>query len=189
MTPWMCLTLFYDFWGMILFINDLGYFIVVGTKWLKMGWIITSICVYMFAWYFIPADETLFKKYLFSLLGFLVCLFVFVTEKQFFQSIGKVLHHAIRHDSQEWFKKIFLLLFKYSFLPFPPTPPYQPSPPHLLPLFLPPLIIDHMSFIIVPVNPSPFSPLSPPFSPLVTVSLFSISVPLVILCLLVRFVD
>ena len=32
---------------------------------------------------------------------------------------------------------IFYLLFKYSFLPFPPTPPYHPSPLHLPPLFPP----------------------------------------------------
>ena len=54
----------------------------------------------------------------------------------------------------------FLLLFKNSYLPFPPTPPHQPSSPYLFPLF-PPLVIVHVSFIIVPVNPSPFSSIIP----------------------------
>ena len=49
------------------------------------------------------------------------------------------------------------LLFKYSFLPFPPTPAQSPTPPHLPPISTTPVIV-HVSFIIVPANPSPFSP-------------------------------
>ena len=53
----------------------------------------------------------------------------------------------------------FLLLFKYSFLSFPPTPSHHPKPPHLSPLFPPALVIVHVSFIVVLPNPSPFSPI------------------------------
>ena len=56
-------------------------------------------------------------------------------------------------------------------------------------LFHHPIVIVHRSFIIVPVNPSPFSPIIPLLSPLVTVSLFSISMSLAMLCLLVHFAD
>ena len=58
-----------------------------------------------------------------------------------------------------FFLPIFLLFFKYSFLPFPTTLSHRPSPPHLLPPFPAPLVIVYMSFIIVPVNPSPFPPI------------------------------
>ena len=55
-----------------------------------------------------------------------------------------------------------LLLFKYSFLHLPPSPPHHPSPPHTsFPCFYPPLVIVHESFIIVPMNLSPFSPIIP----------------------------
>ena len=89
--------------------------------------------------------------------------------------------------SLSFLKIIFLLLFKYSFQPFPPTLPHHPSLPCVPPPFLLPLVIVHMSFIIVPVNSSPFSPIIP--SPLITVSLFSISMPLAILCLLAHLVQ
>ena len=86
------------------------------------------------------------------------------------------------------FFNIFLL-FKYSFLPFPPTSPHYPSHPHLPPLFPPPLLLSMcpLQFFLKTLHPLPLW--SPPLSPLVTVSLFSISVPLVKFCLLVRFVD
>ena len=74
-----------------------------------------------------------------------------------------------------YFVNIFLLMFKYSFLPFPPTPPTTL------------LVIVHRPFILFPANPSPFSSIIP--SPLVTVGLFSISMSLVMFCLLVCFVD
>ena len=64
------------------------------------------------------------------------------------------------------FLKILLLLFKYSFLPFPPTLAQHLSPLYLPPLFPHPLpIIVHVSFIIVPANPSPFSPEIPSLLP------------------------
>ena len=56
-------------------------------------------------------------------------------------------------------------MFKYSFLPFPPTPPHHPSPPHLPPLFPPRFVIAHVSFIVIPVNPSPYSPIIPSPTP------------------------
>ena len=85
---------------------------------------------------------------------------------------------------------IFLLLFKYSCLHFPPTTPPNPRHPHLPPSIVPPFGVAHVSFIHVPDNPSPpFPPLSPPTSPLATVSLFLISMSLVIVCLLCCFVD
>ena len=59
-----------------------------------------------------------------------------------------------------------LLLFKYSCMQFPPTMPMHPGHPHLPPLIsLPPLGFVHVSFIVVPENPSPLSfqyPLPPP---------------------------
>ena len=89
-------------------------------------------------------------------------------------------------------QRIYLCIFIYLFFNcfssivfclFHPPHPHHPSPPHLPSLFPPPsLVIVHMSFIIVPVNPSPFSPIIPTPSPLVTVSLFSISMSLAILC-------
>ena len=84
---------------------------------------------------------------------------------------------------------IFLLLFKYSCHHFPPplSPPHQSTPPTLN---LTPLWLVHVSFIHVPWWPFHFSPpLSPPHSPLVSVSLFLISMSLVIFCLLFCFVD
>ena len=55
-----------------------------------------------------------------------------------------------------FFFYLFLLLFKYSFLPFPPALPTTAAlpPPSR---FHPHLVIVHVSFIIVPANPSPFS--------------------------------
>ena len=80
------------------------------------------------------------------------------------------------------FFNIFLLLFKYSFLPFP-------HPPHLPPLLPPPHIIVHVSFLVVPENPSPFSHIIPsnlPSGYSQIVHYFNISA---IFCLLVCFVD
>ena len=59
----------------------------------------------------------------------------------------------------------FFLLVKYSFLPFLPTPGQHFSPPYFPPLFPPPTVIVHVSFIIVPANPSPFSPEIPSLLP------------------------
>ena len=69
-----------------------------------------------------------------------------------------------------------------------PTPPHHPSSSHLSPPFPLPPIVVHVSFIIVPINPSPFSPIiCPPL--LITVNLFAISMSLAIFCLLVHFVN
>ena len=79
-------------------------------------------------------------------------------------------------------------MFNYSFLPFAPTTPHHPSRPHLLPPFLSPLVIVHVSFIIVPANPSPFTPIIPtplPSAHCQPVVNFGV---LVIFCLLVHFV-
>ena len=72
-----------------------------------------------------------------------------------------ILKHLCNSINHRYIASSFSCLFKYSFLPFPPTPPHHFSPPYLPPPFSPPLVIVHMSFIIVPVNPSPFSPIIP----------------------------
>ena len=79
---------------------------------------------------------------------------------------------------------LFLLLFNYSCMPFLPITPPQPIPPpsHASTLSLG---FFHVSFIVVPENPSPV----PPHSPLTIVRLFLISVSLVIFCLLFPSVD
>ena len=60
------------------------------------------------------------------------------------------------------FLKIILLLFNYSCLHFLPTPPHpHPSPPCSLASTLP-LDFVHVSFIVVPENPSPHCPLPSP---------------------------
>ena len=76
------------------------------------------------------------------------------------------------------------LLFKYSCLHFPPALSLT-HPPHL-----PPYILPSLALFMGPLSCSlmtlPFlSLVSPPFSPLVTVSLFFTSMPLVLFCLLV----
>ena len=52
------------------------------------------------------------------------------------------------------------IVIQVQFSAFSLHPSLNPSPPHLLPVstFTPPPIIVHVSFIIVPTNPSPFSP-------------------------------
>ena len=72
-----------------------------------------------------------------------------------------------------------------------PTTHPHPSHPHLPPSILPSFGFVQDSFIHVPENTSlfPSPPLPPPTSPLVTVSLFLISMSLVIFCLLFSFVD
>ena len=44
-----------------------------------------------------------------------------------------------------FFNLIFLLFFKYSFLPLPPTPAQPLSPPHLPPVSIPPPLLLSMS--------------------------------------------
>ena len=55
-----------------------------------------------------------------------------------------------------FFPFLKILLFKYSCLHFPFTPT-QPSPPPS-PESTPPLGFVHVSFVVVPINPSPFPP-------------------------------
>ena len=69
-----------------------------------------------------------------------------------------------------------------AFSPHPSTPP-QPNPPPSLASTLP-LGFVHVSFIVVPENPSPLCP-----SPLAIVRLFLTSMSLVIFCLLFSSVD
>ena len=55
----------------------------------------------------------------------------------------------------------FLLLFNYSCVPFLPIPPPHPNPPPS-PTSILPLDFVHVSFIVVPVIPSPHCPLPTP---------------------------
>ena len=76
----------------------------------------------------------------------------------------------------------FLLLFNYSCLHFLPIPPPHLSQSHLPPPRFCPCVLYSSSC-------KPFSPLSPPHSPLAIVTLFLISMSLVIFRLLFSFVD
>ena len=98
--------------------------------------------------------------------------------------------------------KILLSLFFFFFYCFsstvvsiflPPLPPSQPSPPSTFDLTSLPWSHLPLALPMCPVymfldDPSPLPPLSPPTSHLVTVSLFFISMSLVIFCLLVCFI-
>ena len=55
------------------------------------------------------------------------------------------------------------IVVQVQFSAFSPYPSLTPSPPHLPPISTPspPPIIIHVSFIIVPTNPAPFSPKIP----------------------------
>ena len=85
---------------------------------------------------------------------------------------------------------LFLLLFKYNCLHFSPyTPPADSSHPHLPPSVLPHFGFGYVSFIHVLRQPLSLPPVIPSSSPLVTVSLFFISMSLVQFCSFVCFVD
>ena len=78
---------------------------------------------------------------------------------------------------------IFLLLFSYSCLYFLPTPTPHPSQTQLpSPTSTLPFSFVHVSFIVVPENPCPHSPLA-------IVRLFLTSMSPVTFCLLFSFVD
>ena len=82
---------------------------------------------------------------------------------------------------------LFLIVIQLQLSAFslhPSTPP-QPNPPPS-PASTLPLDFVHVSFIVVPENPSPHSPLSLPSG---YVRLFLTSMSLVIFCLLFSFVD
>ena len=90
-----------------------------------------------------------------------------------------------------YFMYLFLFCFNFivvqvQFFAFPPLHSSLPQPPSLDPN---PVGFAHVSFIVVPENPSPFTHIIPSHLPLVPVSLFFISVFLVIFCLLTCFVD
>ena len=88
------------------------------------------------------------------------------------------------------FFHIVLLLFKYNCLHF--LPPLHPTPaiPTFHPWSYPPLALSICPlYMFLFVCSSSFSPLCPPSSHLATVSLFLISMSVVIFCLLVYFVD
>ena len=72
----------------------------------------------------------------------------------------------------------------------PTTTPPHPTHPHLPPVILPHFGFVHVSFLYIPWWPCPFfSPLSPPTSPLFTVSLFFISLSLALfVCLFVLLI-
>ena len=86
---------------------------------------------------------------------------------------------------------IFLLLFNYSCLHFLPTPPTHPSQTHLLPLPPPsPLVLSMCPLYVVLEDPYLiFRHYPSPLSPLVTISLFFISISLLVFYLLVCFGD
>ena len=69
------------------------------------------------------------------------------------------------------------IVIQLQFSAFSPHPRLIPRPLHLPPISTTPPhpVIVHVSFIIVPTNPSPFPLNFPPLSPLVTVSLFFLS--------------
>ena len=85
---------------------------------------------------------------------------------------------------------IFLPLFKYSCLHFPPISPPSPTHLHLLPSILPPLTLSMGPLYMFLDDLSPIFPhyFSLP-SPLVTVSFLFMSMSLVIFCSLVCFID
>ena len=59
-------------------------------------------------------------------------------------------------------KLINLFLFNYNCLHFLPIPPPHPSQSHLLPTSTLPLDFVLVSFIVVPIDPSPHYPLPTP---------------------------
>ena len=82
---------------------------------------------------------------------------------------------------------IFLLLFNYGCLHFLPTSLPHPTKPTSLPCFHLPLWF--CPCVLYSSSWKPFSPLSPPHSPLAIVKLLLTSMSLVIFCLLFSFVD
>ena len=84
----------------------------------------------------------------------------------------------------------FLLMFEYSCFHCPSQNCPLPLPTRLPPSILPPLALPMCALYMFPDDPSLIFPHYPsPPSPLVTASLFFISMSLVIFCLLVCFVE
>ena len=86
-----------------------------------------------------------------------------------------------------FFFSLFLLLFNYNCLHFLPSLHSTPANPTSLPHLNPPP--SFCPCVLYSRSWKPFSPLSPPHSPLAIVTLFLISMSLVIFCLLFSFVD
>ena len=85
---------------------------------------------------------------------------------------------------------IFIVVQVQLCLISPPLHPQCPAYPYLLPSILPPLALSMCLLYMFLDGPSPIFPHYPsPLSPLVTVTLFFISMSLVIFCLLICFVD
>ena len=92
------------------------------------------------------------------------------------------------HIPPLFFIFIIFLLFKYS-LHFSTTTLPHPAHPHLPPSFLSPLWLCPWVLYTCSLTTLSLSPIISLRSPLVTLSLFFISMSLVIFCLLVCFVD
>ena len=91
-----------------------------------------------------------------------------------------------KEHSVSFFKKFIVILLQLSaFSPHPSTPP-QPIPPPSPHLYPPPWFCP---CVLYSSSCKPLSPLSPPHSPLAIVTLFLISMSLVLFCLLFSFVD
>ena len=84
---------------------------------------------------------------------------------------------------------LIFLLFKYSCLHFPSTTFPCPTHPTFYPQSFPPLALSMSPLYMFLDDPSPFFPrYCPPPSPLVTVSLFFISVSVVLFCLSLLYI-
>ena len=101
-----------------------------------------------------------------------------------FYFYGRVIFHCT-YVSQFLKLLLFFIVVQLQFYAFPPTSPALPSS---LPCFHTPLVIVHLSFIVVLANPSPFSPIIPSplpsghCQPVLNFSVFGS------ICLLVRFI-
>ena len=76
------------------------------------------------------------------------------------QKVFNALKLRLKNANYTWrYTYIKLNVVQVQFSAFSPTCPHHPRLAHVPPLFPPtPLVIVRVSFIIVPTNPSPFSP-------------------------------
>ena len=84
-------------------------------------------------------------------------------------------------------KLIYLFLFSYNCLCFLPFPPPTPASPTSLPYLYPPPWF--CPCVLYSSSYRPLSTLSPPHSPVAIVTMFLISMSLVIFCLFFSFID
>ena len=96
---------------------------------------------------------------------------VSLTSKMWSEELSKNWCHLLRGRLLFFLLTFFLLLFKYSFLPFPSCPPDLPRPPLLLLLF-PPLPPCHCPWVLYNCSCKPITlfPHYPPTSPLWSLS-------------------